>query len=299
RVRAFARNTRNLAEIFSHPQVSLIRGDIRDPAAVTQAISGAATVINLAHGGGGATWEDIRNAMVGGAKIVADACLAAGVARLIHVGSIAGLYIGDPRRKITCDTMPDPQSKERADYARAKAEADLMLLALHKERGLPVCILRPGVVVGHGTSLFHSGVGTFNNEQHCVGWNKGDNPLPLVLVDDVADAIVRAVSAPPAIGRAYNLVGDVRFNARAYMAALARATGRPLRYHPQAVWRLHLEDWGKWAIKRVLGRPAAKPSLRDLRSRGLPAPFDCSIAKRDLNWTPENDPAAFIRRAFA
>ncbi|MGE3476593.1 MAG: NAD-dependent epimerase/dehydratase family protein [Rhodospirillaceae bacterium] len=298
RVRAFARNTRNLAEIFSHPQVSLIRGDIRDPAAVTQAISGAATVINLAHGGGGATWEDIRNAMVGGAKIVADACLAAGAARLIHVGSIAGLYIGDARRKITCDTMPDPQSEERADYARAKAEADIMLLALHKERGLPVCILRPGVVVGHGTSPLHSGVGTFNNEQHCVGWNRGDNPLPLVLVDDVADAIVKAVSAPTAIGRAYNLVGDVRFNARAYMAALARATGRPLRYHPQAVWRLHLEDWGKWAIKRVVGRPAAKPSLRDLRSRGLPAPFDCGIAKRDLNWTPENDPVVFIRRAF-
>ncbi|MGE3332911.1 MAG: NAD-dependent epimerase/dehydratase family protein [Rhodospirillaceae bacterium] len=299
RVRAFARNTRNLAEIFSHPQVSLIRGDIRDPAAVTQAISGAATVINLAHGGGGATWEEIRNAMVGGAKIVADACLAAGVSRLIHVGSIAGLYIGDSAQKITCDTMPDPQSDERADYARAKAEADRMLLAMHKERGLPVCILRPGIVLGHGTSPLHSGVGTFNNEQHCVGWNKGDNPLPLVLVDDVADAIVKAVSAPAAIGRAYNLVGDVRFNARAYMSALARATGRPLRYHPQPVWQLHLEDWGKWAVKRAVGRNAAKPSMRDLRSRGLPAQFDCSIAKRDLNWAPESDPVVFIRRAFA
>ncbi len=299
RVRAFARNTLNLAEIFSHPQVSVARGDIRDSAAVTQVISGASIVINLAHGGGGATWEEIRNAMVGGAKLVADACLAAGVSRLIHVGSIAGLYIGDPSQKITCDARPDPQSEERADYARAKAEADRMLLSMHKDLGLPVCILRPGVVVGHGTSPLHSGVGTFNNEQHCVGWNKGDNPLPLVLVDDVADAIVKAVAAPAAIGRAYNLVGDVRFNARAYMSALARATGRPLRYHPQPVWQLHLEDWGKWAIKRMVGRPAAKPSMRDLRSRGLPAQFDCSIAKRDLNWAPENDPVAFIQRAFA
>ena len=40
-------------------------------------------------------------------------------------------------------------------------------------------------------------LGTFNNEQHCVGWNKGDNPLPLVLVDDVADA-QRAIVALPA-----------------------------------------------------------------------------------------------------
>lgn len=299
KVRAFARNTRNLPAIFSHPNVTLVRGDIRDAASVMQAISGAATVINLAHGGGGTTWEEIRNAMVGGAQIVAEACLATGVSRLIHVGSIAGLYAGDAGQKITCDTAPDPQSAERADYARAKAEADRMLLAMHKERGLPVCILRPGVVLGHGTSPLHSGVGMFNNEQHCVGWNRGDNPLPLVLVDDVADAIVKAVTAPSAVGRAYNLVGDVRFNARAYMAALARTTGRPLRYHPSPIWQLHLEDWGKWLVKRVVGRPAARPSLRDLRSRGLPSQFDCSIAKRDLGWTPESNPAAFIRRAFA
>ena len=298
-VRAFARNTRNLPEIFSHPQVTLVRGDIRDPAAVTQAITGVSTVINLAHGGGGATWDEIRNAMVGGAQIVAEASLAAGVTRLIHVGSIAGLYIGDPNQKITCDTPPDPKSTERADYARAKAESDLLLLQMHKERGLPVCILRPGVVVGHGTSPLHSGVGVFNNEQHCVGWNRGDNPLPLVLVEDVADAIVKAIDAPAAVGRAYNLVGDVRFNARAYMAALARVTGRPLRYHAQPIWQLHLEDWGKWAIKRAVGRIAPSPSLRDLRSRGLASNFDCAIAKRDLNWAPESNPGAFIRKAFA
>lgn len=299
RVRAFARNTRNLPEIFSHPNVTLVRGDIRDAAAVMHAVSGVTTVINLAHGGGGATWQDIRNAMVGGAQVVAEACLDAGVSRLIHVGSIAGLYAGNPAQEITCDTAPDPQSAERADYARAKAEADRMLLTMHKDRGLPVCILRPGVVVGHGTSPFHSGVGMFNNEQHCVGWNRGDNPLPLVLVDDVADAIVKAVTAPGVVGRAYNLVGDVRFSARAYMAALARATGRPLRYHPSPVWQLYLEDWAKWAIKRVIGRQAARPSLRDLRSRGLASRFDCSIAKRDLGWSPEKDPTVFIRRAFA
>jgi hypothetical protein len=91
----------------------------------------------------------------------------------------------------------------------------------------------------------------------------------------------------------------VRFNARAYMAALARVTGRPLRYHPSPLWRLHLEDWGKWVVKRMVGRTAARPSLRDLRSRGLASSFDCSIAKRDLGWTPESNPGAFIRRAFA
>ena len=48
--------------------------------------------MNLAHGGGGANWKEVREAMVGGAETVARACLAAGSKRLIHVGSIAGLY---------------------------------------------------------------------------------------------------------------------------------------------------------------------------------------------------------------
>lgn len=298
-VRVMARNTKNLADIFYHPHVQVLRGDIRDKTAVAEAVAGASAVINLAHGGGGSTWDEIRAAMVGGAEAIADCCLSAGVSRLVHVGSIAGLYAGDPKLTITCDTPPDAQAQERADYARAKAETDRMLLKLHKERGLPVCILRPGIVLGHGTSPFHSGFGVFNNEQHCVGWNGGHNPLPLVLVDDVADAVVKAVNADGVAGRAYNLVGDVRFNARAYVSALARTLNRPLRFHPSPVWRLYMEDWGKWLIKRIVGRPAARPSLRDLRSRGLVTQFDCSLAKRDLAWTPEKDPAAFIRRAFA
>ena len=79
-------------------------------------------------------------------------------------------------------------------------------------------------MVGEGSSPFHSGLGMFNNEQHCIGWNAGRNPLPFVLVEDVADAILRAARAGGIEGRCYNLVGDVRLDARDYIAALAEAT---------------------------------------------------------------------------
>lgn len=298
-VAVMARGTAGLPPVFSGPRLRLLRGDIADPAAVTQAVAGAGAVVNLAHGGGGTDYAAIRAAMVGGAEIVARACLSAGSGRLVHVGSIASLYLGPGAGQVTGATPPDPEAERRGDYARAKADCDVMLLDLHAREGLPVTILRPGLVVGQGTSPFHSGLGFFNTEQHVVGWNRGRNPLPFVLVEDVADAILRALRAGAAVGRCYNLVGDVRPTARDYIAWLAEETGRPLRFHPKFPDALLAEEGGKWLLKRLGGRRAALPSRRDLLSRGLTASIDCSDAKRDLGWAPEADAVRFRAGAFA
>jgi nucleoside-diphosphate-sugar epimerase len=298
-VAVMARGTEGLPPLFSGPRIRLLRGDIADADAVAQAGAGAGAVVNLAHGGGGANYAAIRAAMVGGAEVVARACLAAGTARLLHVGSIASLYLGPRTGPVTGATPPDPKAVRRGDYARAKAECDLMLLGLHAQEGLPLVILRPGLVVGPGTSPIHSGLGFFNAEQHVMGWNRGRNPLPFVLADDVAAAILAALLAEQALGRCYNLVGDVRPTAREYLAWLAEATGRPLRFHPKFPAALLAEEGAKWLLKRAGGRRSPPPSRRDLLSRGLCAPFDCSDAKRDLGWVPVADSARFREAAFA
>ncbi len=294
-----ARSLKGLPDSFRDPLVTLVRGDIANPQAVADAIAGAPTVVNLAHGGGGATWDEVREAMVGGAETVARACLAAGSKRLIHIGSIAGLYLGPQSKPVTGDTPPDPHAESRSDYARAKAVCDQALLRMHREQGLPVVIVRPGVVVGEGGVAFHSALGLFNNDQHCIGWNDGRNPLGFVLAEDVAAAILRAADAPGIEGRCYNLVGDVRPSAREYIAMLARVTRRPLQFHPQSPLKLWAAEFAKWGIKRVGGRTPPLPSLRDLLSRGMRATFDCADAKRDLGWQPVADPAAFEARAIA
>jgi hypothetical protein len=78
---------------------------------------------------------------------------------------------------------------------------------------------------------------------------------------------------------------------------LGQALDRPLRYHPQSVLWLWLEDSGKWVVKRLTGRQVPAPALRDFLSRGMKARFDCSDAARDLGWRPVSDPARF--RALA
>lgn len=298
-VRVMARGTRNLQPVFSAPGVTVVRGDVKRAADVEQAVAGAAYVINLAHGGGGADYAAIHAALVDSAMLVAKSCANASVKRLVHVGSIAGLYLGDPNETITGATPPDPLPETRNDYARAKASADNALLALHRQTGLSIVLLRPGVVMGAGTSPFHGGLGFFNNDQYCIGWNRGDNPLPWVLVEDCADAIVRSLRAEAANGKAYNLVGDVRPSASEFIRDLSAVTGRPLRFCPSSPTGLWLVEMGKWLIKRIAGRQVTRPYRRDLLSRGLAAKFDCSDAKRDLGWTPQGDPQKFHQQAVA
>ena len=295
RVGVMARTIRNLPPIFSDPRVVVMQGDVRVRADVERAIGGARWVVNLAHGGGGRTDEEIRANMVDGAESVARVCLARNIERLVHVGSIAGLYLGPQSAPITGSTPPDPMSDRRNAYSRGKAECDRLLSALHEREGLPVCILRPGIVVGEGGLPFHSGLGFFNNEQHCLGWNAGRNPLPFVLAEDVAAAIWLACTTPDIAGRAYNLVGDVRLSAREYIAELAIVLERPLRFHPKHATVFWAQEFAKWVIKRLIGRRSTPaPARRDFLSWGLTAKFDCSDAKRDLGWRPAGDHEYFI-----
>jgi nucleoside-diphosphate-sugar epimerase len=293
-----ARNLANLPAIFQDAGVSLHRGDIRSPVDVSRAIQGSSFVINLAHGGGGGSWEEIRDAMVGGAEIIAKACLADGNKPLIYVGSIAALYLGPQSGAVTGATPPDPHAARRADYARAKALCEERLLQLQREERLSLCILRPGLVVGRGTSPLHSGLGFYNNDQHCIGWNDGKNPLPFVLVDDVAKAIVAACMRPSAIGKSFNLVGDFRPSARDYLSELGGVLQRPLRFHAKSPYGLYLNELAKWGVKRLGGRNVPLPALRDIVSRGLRASFDCSDAKSELGWKPVSDATLFYRQAF-
>jgi predicted dehydrogenase/nucleoside-diphosphate-sugar epimerase len=297
-VGVLSRSVNNLPEQFHAPNVTLIRGDARNAADISRAIGNAKTVINLAHGGGGGSRAEVEANLVGAARTVAECCLASGVQRLIFVSSIAALYLGNPSEKITDATSPDPLPDARADYARAKVLAERAMMEMFCTQKLPVVILRPGVVIGKGTSPFHSGIGFYNHETHCLGWNDGRNPLPLILVDDVATAIVNALDAPAIEGKSYNLVGDVRLNAREYIDHLAKVTRRPLRYHPQSVLKLYAIEMGKSAIKKATGRTDPWPSLRDLKSRGLPAQFDCSEACRVLSWAPVRDREHFLKCGF-
>jgi predicted dehydrogenase/nucleoside-diphosphate-sugar epimerase len=297
-VRVMARGVDGLPDLFFDEAIQVVQGDITDAEAVSRAVHGARKVAHLATG----DFSDVQRAdvsIVQATGRIAEACLREGVERLLFTGTIASLYLGDPHEVITGSTPTDPRVGERGAYESAKARAEQVLRRYFHEYALPTCVVRPGVVLGSGGTPFHSGFGIWRGDIHCVGWNQGKNPLPLVLASDVASAIVLALSSDAAAGNTYNLVGDVRLCARECVNELRLALERPLVFHPMHPAQHQAFQLAKWLAKSAVRRRATPvPSYRLIRSMGCVAQFDCSEVKAQLGWTPVSDRTKFIDRAL-
>jgi nucleoside-diphosphate-sugar epimerase len=284
-----------LADDLRDGSVRIWKGDAADPKALAAAFAGATTVLHLATAAGDdeATVETFMAAAV---RAAADAALAAKVRRLVYASSTAALWLGGAST-IDGAAPCDPRPSARAPYARAKIAAERELAQVARA-GLEVTIVRPAIVVGSDGSFAHSGIGLWVRDNHCVGWGRGAHPLPLLLVDDCAAGLVAALDAKGAGGRHYNLAGDVRLSARAYVAEMASRTGRTYRFHATALWWMWLQEAGKYLVKVMAGRARQWPSLRDLRSRSFRTALDCSDSKRDLGFDPVADREQFLERVF-
>ncbi len=296
-----------------------VRVLVRDPARLPEDLRGRveASVGDLSRGDGLAaalegirvvyhlarphvkTWEEYIEHEVEATRRVGEACLTAGVGRLIYTGTIDSYYGGAGAGTITEDTPLDPHIDWRNYYARAKALSERALMDQHRTKGLPVVIFRPGIVIGRGTSPLHWGVGMWSWDAVCRLWGRGRTPLPLVLVDDVAAALVTAMDAPGIEGESFNLIADSGITAEQYLGALERSTSAEFHKIPTPPWKFYVVDVLKWMIKRAIRHPdRRRPSFRDWESRTQRARYDCSKARRLLNWNPTDAPAEVIRRGI-
>lgn len=282
-------------------KLRIVRASLGDEEGMARALAGAKRCIHLATGGGD-TWEDVQRVMVDGSARVAEQCHEAGVERLVYVSSIAALYTGqDGGQSVIHDSWDtDPQPLARPVYSRGKAAAEQALKAVADRTGLGLVVMRPGVVLGEGTPMQHSGLGLWVRDNHCVGWGLGDNALPLVLADDVADALVAACLAEGAgvDGEALNLCANPGISGHQAVLELQKATGRKMAFHPRSLSKSQLMELGKWVVKRVGGRKVDLPSYRDLKSRALATPFSSNLAREKLGWTPVEDRETFLDRAI-
>ena len=169
-------------------------GDATDALSVRDAVGGCDAVVHCAAAvafGPGAR-ATLRRVNVGGTANVVDACLGAGVRRLVHVSSIAALG-----RTVGASAMLDESavwtaSPANTAYAVSKHDAELEVLRGVAE-GLDAVIVNPAVIFGPGRS--------------------GDNTTALV------ERVARGVPAAPAGGTA---VVDVEDVAAGIVAALDR-----------------------------------------------------------------------------
>ncbi len=271
---------------------------LEDKAALAAAMEGIGTVYNLAKSMD-TTWDAALKNDVGTAVRIGEAALEAGVGRLIYTGTIASYDMSDPKAVIT-EATGFGDIAARNLYARSKAECERQLLDMHRRRGLPLVIARPGIVVGGDGPLQHWGIGRWHGAGAVKLWGNGRNILPFVLADDLSEALIAMMEADGAVGQSFNLSGEPMLTGRDYFNAIHDRLGARLRVSSGNLTAMWLAGSVKYGLKRyALGRrDAVRPSLADWKSRAHLARFDNSLPKSVLGWQPEADRDAFLRRAL-
>jgi len=123
-----------------------------------------------------------------------------------------------------------PRTLYWGEYAKNKIEGEDVLLAWHRERGLPVSIVRPTHVYGP--------LNTRNNETFF--FDRLVRGRPILVPDaggwlrqfghvaDLADAMVAMLGAPVAFGQAYNVSGEEAITQVGFVELIAEVLARPL-----------------------------------------------------------------------
>jgi nucleoside-diphosphate-sugar epimerase len=268
--------------------VRYLQGDVSNAIQMMQIIKGATTVYQLTRE---VHWME-------GAKNVAEACLQHQVRRLIFASTSDALFLG--RSGIIYETDPtDPRPDLRNDYSRGKGESEKLLLDYMAKHGIGVVIMRPCLVVGRGSRLNHGGIGRWTSPTTLSGWGNGTNKMPFVLVQDVADAMVRALDAPGIEGKAFNLAGDVFISACDYARIAAERTRRNIRFVPRNLFVLALQSAIKGRLKQfITGHKTDYQTYHDLVSSSMTTMIDNSQSKKLLGWKPNNSLELFVREAI-
>jgi predicted dehydrogenase/nucleoside-diphosphate-sugar epimerase len=296
--RVLARKPGGWAATFDPKFVEVMAGDASRPDDLERSLAGISHVIHLARAQA-KTWAEYQKNDVDVTRRIAEACQKHGVKRLIYASSIAALDTSKNAGTITDDTPVVPSAAWGDPYSKSKAANEETLMAMHRGQGLPVVIVRPGIVLGRGGSPFHFGVGYWPRESICQFYGDGTNPLPIVLVEDVATALIATLDVEGIEGQAFNLVAEPSLSAREYLDELERCSNFRFEKIPTPIARFYLGDLGKWVIKvLVRHHDPRRPRYREWDGRSQRARFDCSRTRKTLAWTPIDARAEIIRRGI-
>jgi nucleoside-diphosphate-sugar epimerase len=147
RVRALARSERSASQV-AEAGAEAIRGDLTEPEALRNGATGCDVAFHAAARlGEWGPWEEFERINVQGTRNVIEACRAAGVRRLVHVGTEAALVTGQPLVMVDESAPLRPDSK--APYCASKALAEQAVRDASGD-GLETVVVRPRLIWGPG-----------------------------------------------------------------------------------------------------------------------------------------------------
>jgi nucleoside-diphosphate-sugar epimerase len=262
--------------------VEVVRGELRDCAALRTAVEQMELVYNLAAlTGPNHPDEDYFAVNTHGAVNVCRAALAAGVRRIIHASSWT--VYGSGRHGWVDERTPLAPIAE--PYAFSKAGGDLAVQRLIGEVNLPAVIIRPATFFGPGDHRHFGRLATRMRAGRRVLVGSGQNALPWVYVDDVVRGFLLASVRECAVGRAYNIATDDPLTQEACLNVLAAELDLPSPLHH----RWHATD----------SRMEPYPTRLGLRVFGEDNRHSIARASAELGYIPDVPVREGIRRTAA
>ncbi|RBP12189.1 dihydroflavonol-4-reductase [Roseiarcus fermentans] len=215
---------RSSSRVNISPLDTVCEGDLADRASLAAAMKGVRFVFHAAADY--RLWArdpaEIVRTNVEGTRRVMEACLAAGVERVVYTSSVATLKLGDGAP--ADESRPLAEGEAIGAYKRSKVAAERLVETMARRDRLPVVIVNPSTPVGPrdvkptptGRIIVEAATGRIPAFV--------DTGLNLVHVDDVAAGHLAALRRGE-IGERYILGGEnVAFSAM--LADIARSVGR-------------------------------------------------------------------------
>lgn len=220
-VRALVRDPAK-AEGLARMGVELVKGDLSDAGALTQAVRGCPLVLHAAAQVSSVPHrKTFLESNVAGTENLLRAAVDAGVERFVHLSSVA--VFGLPAAGEVTDQTPRHRCGD--SYCDTKLDAEEAVFRFRRERGLPVVVLRPSGVYGPGST--HWSVIPLKRvrkgKMFVVSGGKG--MLNYVYIENLVDAILLALEDDRAVGEAF-IVNDGAVTWSEFFGAYARMAGK-------------------------------------------------------------------------
>lgn len=291
RVRCFLRPSSRVDELrdFVGPKlwsgIDVVRGDLMNADDCRRALDGVDVVQHVAAGLTGGPAVLFLNTVIPTRRLV-EAARDSGIRRFVLVSSL-GVYAAASlkRNAVLDESCPvDPRPHLRDPYTYSKIAQEMVAWDAHREHGLPLVVIRPGVIYGPGRGALSNRIGlTVAGVLFRIG---GGRQLPYVYVDHCATALRQAGLEPGIDGEAFNVLDDDLPNGRRVLR-MYRHAGRPVRTLgiPQfAIGPLSsiYESYSRWSEGQL------PPVITRYRSDSLwkPLRFTNAKARTRLRWQP-------------
>ncbi|MCB9528629.1 MAG: NAD-dependent epimerase/dehydratase family protein [bacterium] len=284
-VRALVRRTSEIGHLEA-AGVELYFGDLTDDASLRAACQGVDTVVHAAAVVGSyGSWDHFYEVGVRGTERLIDAASDAGVDRFVLISSIAVYGLRDGMARLTEETPFDREPQRWNHYVREKVLSEDALWAAHAAGRIRATAIRPAVVLGRGDRNAVPRMAGLLESPLSLFPGRGDNRFPVVVVQDCAEAIVRACEREVAVGRAYNISGKEPITQAELYAMLAEAANlAPPRWRIPCGVALSLTA-GLELGWRVLRRPGEPFATRiAVAVTGYDYDVDCTRAREELGW---------------